>query len=149
MGTSLRRKIAADYARSLGRLVADARPAQPAMAAAMSALFRCSVLAVGCLLAAGGVAAGSREDDESLFATACREAREETGIDTTVAALWGEERMWYLGEQLFLKENGFSRRTPWHQDTSYLRMMGSQLVACWVSLDPLAKEPLGLWAMNP
>lgn len=33
------------------------------MAAAMSALFRCSVLAVGCLLAAGGVAAGSREDD--------------------------------------------------------------------------------------
>lgn len=64
----------------------------------------------------------------------------ETGIDTTVAALWGEETMWYLGEQLFLKENGFSRRTPWHQDTSYLRMTGSQLVACWVSLDPLPRE---------
>jgi hypothetical protein len=64
----------------------------------------------------------------------------ETGIDTTVAALWGEQDMWYLGEQLFLKENGHSRRTPWHQDTSYLRMMGSQLVACWVSLDPLPKE---------
>ena len=26
---------------------------------------------------------GSREDDESLFATACREVTEETGIDTT------------------------------------------------------------------
>lgn len=64
----------------------------------------------------------------------------ETGIDTTVAALWGEDAMWYLGEQLFLKENGTSRRTPWHQDTSYLRMMGSQLVACWISLDPLPKE---------
>jgi hypothetical protein len=64
----------------------------------------------------------------------------DTGIDTTVAALWGEEDMWYLGEQLFLKEGGHSRRTPWHQDTSYLRMMGSQLVACWVSLDPLSKE---------
>src|ERR1700760_2122 len=59
----------------------------------------------------------------------------ETGIDTTIAALWGIEDLWYMGEQLFLKENGFSRRTPWHQDTSYLRMMGSQLVACWVSLD--------------
>jgi len=64
----------------------------------------------------------------------------EIGLDTTVAALWGEEDMWYLGEQLFLKEGGNSRRTPWHQDTSYLRMMGSQLVACWVSLDPLPKE---------
>jgi ectoine hydroxylase-related dioxygenase (phytanoyl-CoA dioxygenase family) len=64
----------------------------------------------------------------------------ETGIDAMVAALWGERDMWYLGEQLFLKEDGHSRRTPWHQDTSYLRMMGSQLVACWVSLDPLPKD---------
>ncbi len=64
----------------------------------------------------------------------------ETGIDAMVAALFGEPDLWYMGEQLFLKENGFSRRTPWHQDTSYLRMMGSQLVACWVSLDPLPRE---------
>ncbi|MBN9555989.1 MAG: phytanoyl-CoA dioxygenase family protein [Alphaproteobacteria bacterium] len=63
----------------------------------------------------------------------------ETGIDATVAALWGEADMWYLGEQLFLKEGGHSRRTRWHQDTSYLRMMGTQLVACWISLDPLPK----------
>ncbi len=63
------------------------------------------------------------------------------GLDSMVAALWGGvEDLWYLGEQLFLKENGSSRRTPWHQDTSYLRMMGSQLVACWVTLDPLPKE---------
>ena len=46
----------------------------------------------------------------------------------------------YLGEQLFLKEGGRSRRTPWHQDTSYLRMKGTQLVACWISLDPLPRE---------
>jgi len=64
----------------------------------------------------------------------------ETGIDAIVAALFGAHDLWYIGEQLFLKENGFSRRTPWHQDTSYLRMTGSQLVACWVTLDPLAKE---------
>jgi ectoine hydroxylase-related dioxygenase (phytanoyl-CoA dioxygenase family) len=44
-----------------------------------------------------------------------------------------------MGEQLFLKDGGASRRTPWHQDTSYLRMMGGQLVACWISLDPLPK----------
>ena len=64
----------------------------------------------------------------------------EIGLDTTMSALWGVERLWYMGEQLFLKEGGASRRTPWHQDTSYLRMMGSQLVACWISLDPLPKE---------
>jgi ectoine hydroxylase-related dioxygenase (phytanoyl-CoA dioxygenase family) len=64
----------------------------------------------------------------------------ETGIDAMVAALVGADDLWYIGEQLFLKENGFSRRTPWHQDTSYLRMMGSQLVACWVTLDSLSKE---------
>lgn len=64
----------------------------------------------------------------------------EAGIDTMMSALWNERRFWYLGEQLFLKQGGASRRTPWHQDTSYLRMMGSQLVACWISLDPLPKE---------
>ncbi len=62
------------------------------------------------------------------------------GLDTTMSALWGVEPLWYMGEQLFLKEGGVSRRTPWHQDTSYLRMMGRQLVACWISLDPLPKE---------
>jgi ectoine hydroxylase-related dioxygenase (phytanoyl-CoA dioxygenase family) len=64
----------------------------------------------------------------------------ETGIAAMVAALVGADDLWYIGEQLFLKENGFSRRTPWHQDTSYLRMIGSQLVACWVTLDPLSQE---------
>src|ERR1700691_533006 len=43
----------------------------------------------------------------------------EAGIDTTLAALWGLPDFWYLGEQLFLKQGGRVRRTPWHQDTSY------------------------------
>ena len=63
----------------------------------------------------------------------------EIGLDTMMCALWGVDRLWYMGEQLFLKEGGASRRTPWHQDTSYLRMMGSKLVACWISLDRLPK----------
>jgi hypothetical protein len=64
----------------------------------------------------------------------------EIGLDSMLTALWGVDQMWYLGEQLFLKEGGAARRTPWHQDTSYLRMMGSQLVACWISLDALPKS---------
>jgi hypothetical protein len=64
----------------------------------------------------------------------------DVGLDSMLGAMWGVDQLWYLGEQLFLKEGGTSRRTPWHQDTSYLRMAGSQLVACWISLDPLPKE---------
>jgi hypothetical protein len=64
----------------------------------------------------------------------------EVGLSAMVSALWGVEQLWYMGEQLFLKEGGASRRTPWHQDTSYLRMMGPHLVACWISLDPLPKR---------
>lgn len=62
------------------------------------------------------------------------------GIDTMVSALWNEPRLWYMGEQLFLKEGGHCRRTPWHQDTSYLRMRGAQMVACWITLDPLPRK---------
>ena len=77
------------------------------------------------------------EDTGQHHAEMCRAA----GIVDVVRDLWGGvEDVWYLGEQLFLKEDGSSRRTPWHQDTSYLRMMGSQLVAVWVSLDPLPKQ---------
>jgi len=61
------------------------------------------------------------------------------GLDTMLSALWSADDFWYLGEQLFLKEGGGVRRTPWHQDTSYLRMMGPHIVACWISLDPLPR----------
>ncbi len=92
-------------------------------------------------------AAGSEAFRERYLA-----AVRETGIRDMVGALWGQpgdgqggeqgpqSRMWYLGAQLFLKEGGQSRRTPWHQDTSYLRMRGEQLVAVWTCLDPLPKE---------
>jgi hypothetical protein len=63
-----------------------------------------------------------------------------TGIGDVVRTLWDGDESWYLGEQIFLKEGGFSRRTPWRQDTSYGRMAGEQLLAVWVSLDPLPKE---------
>lgn len=63
-----------------------------------------------------------------------------TGIVDLVRGLWGVEDVWYFGEQLFLKEGGSARRTPWHQDTSYLRILGTQMVAVWISLDPLPKS---------
>jgi ectoine hydroxylase-related dioxygenase (phytanoyl-CoA dioxygenase family) len=46
--------------------------------------------------------------------------------------------VWYHNEQLWLKEGGSGRRTPWHQDAGYERMEGSKILNLWVPLDPLA-----------
>ena len=68
----------------------------------------------------------------------------ETPIPRICADLFGNaERpgpVWYLGEQLFLKEGGAARRTPWHQDSSYLAFNGDKIAVMWISLDPLPPE---------
>ncbi|KAI9019700.1 phytanoyl-CoA dioxygenase [Hyaloraphidium curvatum] len=67
----------------------------------------------------------------------------EVGLDTAMRALWRLPEgapVDYMGEQLFKKEGGHTRRTPWHQDTSYLRMAGNHMVAAWITLDPLPKR---------
>lgn len=77
------------------------------------------------------------EDKTNNMAPVAREA----GIDTIVRALWNvppTEDVRYMYEQLFKKEGPKPvRRTPWHQDSPYLRTRGSQQVAVWISLDPL------------
>ncbi|MEO8697354.1 MAG: phytanoyl-CoA dioxygenase family protein [Acidimicrobiales bacterium] len=61
-------------------------------------------------------------------------------IADIVASLWCTKELWYMGEQIFLKEGGFCRRTPWHQDTSYLPIQGEHLVSVWISLDPVPRQ---------
>ncbi len=57
-----------------------------------------------------------------------------------VAELWNSPDVWFFYEQVFLKEGGESRRTPWHQDSSYLPIEGEQLAVMWISFEPIAKE---------
>jgi ectoine hydroxylase-related dioxygenase (phytanoyl-CoA dioxygenase family) len=57
-----------------------------------------------------------------------------------VAALWPKSDVWFLYEQIFLKEGGESRRTPWHQDSSYLPIEGDTIAVMWIPFDPVAKE---------
>ena len=53
----------------------------------------------------------------------------------------GDSSVWYLGEQIFHKEGPHgTRRTPWHQDTSYMNFEGRQMAALWIPLDPLPRE---------
>lgn len=60
--------------------------------------------------------------------------------DIAQALFGGESAVWYLGEQIFYKDGpGGTRRTPWHQDSSYMNFEGSRLVALWIPLDPVPR----------
>lgn len=64
----------------------------------------------------------------------------DTSVPDHVARLWGCDDVWFFYEQLFLKEGGAMRRTPWHQDSSYLPVDGQHVAVCWISLDPLTAD---------
>jgi hypothetical protein len=61
-------------------------------------------------------------------------------LGRAVADVLDTKEMWLLYEQIFLKEGGKCRRTPWHQDTSYMPMDGEKFGIAWISLDPVARE---------
>jgi ectoine hydroxylase-related dioxygenase (phytanoyl-CoA dioxygenase family) len=64
----------------------------------------------------------------------------ETNVASIVAELWDDPHVWFMYEQVFLKEGGANRRTPWHQDSSYLPVDGQRLAVVWISFDPVARE---------
>jgi ectoine hydroxylase-related dioxygenase (phytanoyl-CoA dioxygenase family) len=55
-----------------------------------------------------------------------------------IAGIWGDPAVWFMYEQVFLKEGGEARRTPWHQDSSYLAIGGTHLAVAWITFEPLA-----------
>ncbi len=68
-----------------------------------------------------------------------RRVIEDSPAADVVAALWGSADVWFMYEQVFLKEGGENRRTPWHQDSSYLPIDGSQIAVVWISFDAVSK----------
>lgn len=65
---------------------------------------------------------------------------ERTPLVDVVRTLYGGGPVWYLGEQLFWKFGGHARRTPWHQDLSYLPFSGDSVIGVWISLGDLPRE---------
>lgn len=61
-------------------------------------------------------------------------------IPQICARLWGSPDVWFMYEQVFLKEGGDTRRTPWHQDASYLPIGGLDTAVAWITFDALAKD---------
>jgi ectoine hydroxylase-related dioxygenase (phytanoyl-CoA dioxygenase family) len=64
---------------------------------------------------------------------------EASPLPELVADLWGSSDVWFMYEQIFLKEGGESRRTPWHQDSSYLSVGGDDLAVVWIAFDAVSK----------
>lgn len=73
-------------------------------------------------------------------AHAYRRLLTDTAIPDLVAGLWQAPAVWFLYEQIFLKEGEAMRRTPWHQDAPYLALDGEHIAVMWISFDPVARE---------
>ena len=61
-------------------------------------------------------------------------------IGDIVSRLWGKDQVWFMYEQVFTKSGGTTRRTPWHQDSSYLPIRGQDLAVMWIPFDPVDEE---------
>jgi ectoine hydroxylase-related dioxygenase (phytanoyl-CoA dioxygenase family) len=64
---------------------------------------------------------------------------EASPLPALIADVWGSPDVWFFYEQVFLKEGGETRRTPWHQDSSYLAIAGHDLAVAWISFDPVSR----------
>src|SRR5205085_2731101 len=56
-------------------------------------------------------------------------------LPAVITSIWGTPEIWFMYEQVFLKEGGEARRTPWHQDSSYLTIAGNDLAVAWITFD--------------
>jgi len=52
----------------------------------------------------------------------------------------GSNGVWYYSDEFFIKNSGGAKRTPWHQDTPYFPVAGTQLASVWISLDRLRAD---------
>ena len=68
----------------------------------------------------------------------------QTNIPSLITALWNKPDIWFMYEQIFKKTGGEgglpARRTPWHQDLSYLPVEGNDLAVAWISFEPLKQS---------
>ena len=61
-----------------------------------------------------------------------------TVLADLVTDLFGQPDAHFMYEQVFLKDHGTTRRTPWHQDTPYLPVAGDDLAVLWITFEPVA-----------
>jgi len=94
----------------------------------------------GCMMYAGTDGAFYQDLSNPAAAHAYRPLLVDSIIPDIAATLWGTPEVWFLYEQIWLKEAGAGRRTPWHQDTPYLALEGEHVAVMWINLEAVAKE---------
>ena len=60
--------------------------------------------------------------------------------DVTRQIIPGLRSLNFFYDQIFAKEPGATKATPWHQDFSYLPLKGNQILRIWVPLDPVPSD---------
>jgi ectoine hydroxylase-related dioxygenase (phytanoyl-CoA dioxygenase family) len=63
-----------------------------------------------------------------------------TQLASIAQQFWGGSAVWFLYEQVFHKRGENVPRTPWHQDTSYWSLNGSELIGFWLSIEAIPIE---------
>src|SRR5438067_6344727 len=61
-------------------------------------------------------------------------------IAAIMAKVLGTKELRLFTDQIFVKEGGYRRPTPWHQDTPWLMADGRQFATMWISLQPLTQD---------
>jgi len=88
--------------------------------------------------------AGSGEFSQDLANPASFEAYAELLAEADIAnpirEVWSKPDVWFMYEQVFRKAGGKTRRTPWHQDTSYLPIEGDDVAVMWISFEGLTNQ---------
>lgn len=93
---------------------------------------------------ASGLIPGSDEAFQDLCNPDASAVYEPVVRNTPLASIaqqfWGGSAVWFLYEQVFHKRVQNVPRTPWHQDTSYWSLNGSELIGFWLSFETIPTE---------
>lgn len=85
---------------------------------------------------------GRFHDDQFLWFRheAFRQFVTRSGAANIAAQAMGSSSAHIFYDQLLVKEPGTTTPTPWHNDTSYWQLKGSQICSVWVALDVVPAE---------
>lgn len=67
---------------------------------------------------------------------------ENSNAASAAAKLMGSEKVQMFHDHVLVKEPGTSKPTPWHQDSPYYFVKGTQTISFWVPLDPVEEASL-------
>ncbi len=75
-----------------------------------------------------------------------RSVVEHSPAAAVAARIMGSQTAQFFHDHVLVKEPGTQKATPWHQDTPYYFVEGSQTVSFWIPIDPVREATLRLVA---